>query len=190
MGEAGSSLIEAFDHVWHRFGVRLDGLTDEEYFWEPVAGCWSLRVGPGGRWALDGGGGGGPAPEPVPFTTIAWRIGHVAGGTLGGFADRLFGDGSLVPRVVEYPTTVTTLDGFLAENYARWRHGMATLDAAGWAEPLGSSWGLYADSNRVDLALHVFDEVVHHTAEVGVLRDLFEHRATLKKKGDPRGRVR
>jgi hypothetical protein len=22
---------------------RLDGLTDDEYFWEPVAGSWSVR---------------------------------------------------------------------------------------------------------------------------------------------------
>ena len=39
-----------------------------------------------GRWRLDGGGGGGPAPDPVPVTTIAWRLGHLGGMALGGFA--------------------------------------------------------------------------------------------------------
>jgi hypothetical protein len=29
----------------------------------------------------------------------------------------------------------------------------------------------------VDLALHVLDEVIHHGAEVALLRDLFAHRA-------------
>jgi hypothetical protein len=24
---------------------RLAGLTDEEYYWEPVPGCWSIRPG-------------------------------------------------------------------------------------------------------------------------------------------------
>jgi hypothetical protein len=36
-----------------------------------------------------------------------------------------------------------------------------------------AAFGLYADSNTLDLALHVLDELVHHAAEVGVLRDLW-----------------
>jgi hypothetical protein len=31
----------------------------------------------------------------------------------------------------------------------------------------------------VDLALHVLDEVVHHGAEAGLLRDLYAHRGSL-----------
>src|SRR5215471_17082945 len=83
MDAAAGSLITAFDYVWGRVTGRLAGLTDEEYFWEPVAGCWSLRQGDGGRWQLDGGGGGGPAPDPVPVTTIAWRLGRAARAILG-----------------------------------------------------------------------------------------------------------
>ena len=40
--------------------------------------------------------------------------------------------------------------------------------------PLGPSWGPYADADTLDLALHVLDEVIHHGAEVGVLRDLWK----------------
>ncbi len=32
--------------TWHwdnQLRPRLSGLTDEEYLWEPVAGCWNLR---------------------------------------------------------------------------------------------------------------------------------------------------
>ncbi len=46
MDEIAGSLITAFDYVWDRLTGRLSGLTDEEYFWEPVAGCWSLRHRP------------------------------------------------------------------------------------------------------------------------------------------------
>src|SRR3954467_12148787 len=46
---------------------RLEGLTDEEYFWEPVAGCWTIRPADDGRFLCDGEW---PAPEPPPFTTI------------------------------------------------------------------------------------------------------------------------
>jgi hypothetical protein len=37
------SLLTAFDYVWDRLTSRLSGLTDAEYFWEPVAGCWAPR---------------------------------------------------------------------------------------------------------------------------------------------------
>src|SRR5882724_8264628 len=58
---------------------RLQGLTDEEYFWEPVAGCWSIRPSPDGGFHYDQTSA---APEPPSFTTIAWRIGHIAGSVL------------------------------------------------------------------------------------------------------------
>jgi hypothetical protein len=167
-------IVATFDYVWERFSTRLDGLDDDEYFWEPVAGCWSLRPTGAGEWALDGGGGGGPAPSPAPITTIAWRIGHVAGMAVGGFADRLFGDGRLVLR---YPPTAGAVPAFLADNYRVWRDGIGALDDDGWAKPLGDAWGPYAQESHAGLALHVLDEVVHHAAEIGLLRDLYAQSA-------------
>ena len=32
---------------------RLEGLTDEEYFWEPVPDCWSVRPDGSGGWTFD-----------------------------------------------------------------------------------------------------------------------------------------
>ena len=175
MGEISASMITAFDYVWG----RLAGLTDEEYFWEPVAGCWSLRPGHDGRWQLDGGGGGGPAPDPVPFTTIAWRLGHLGGLALGGFADRRFSGGTLTTEQIDFPAGAAAVPGFLDEHYRRWRAGLAGLGPDEWTAPLGPAWGPYAESSTVDLTLHVLDEVVHHGAEVGVLRDLYADRGTL-----------
>jgi hypothetical protein len=178
---AGTSVIEMFDYVWARVTGRLVGLTDEEYFWEPVVGCWSLRLGDDGEWTPDGGGGGGPAPDPAPVTTIAWRVGHMAGMALGGFADRLFGDEGDEgdDSAIVFPAAATAVPQFLADNYGRWRAGMANLDTEGWQRPLGAAWGPYSESTILDLALHVLDEVIHHGAEVGLLRDLYLHRATL-----------
>jgi DinB superfamily len=180
MDATAGSLITAFDYVWDRLTGRLTGLTDEEYFWEPVAGCWSLRQGDDGRWRLDGGGGGGPAPDPVPVATIAWRLGHLGGMAVGGFASSRFGDGTLTTERIDFPAGAAGVPAFLDEHYRNWRAGLAGLTPAQWAAPLGPSWGPYADSNTVDLALHVLDEVVHHGAEVGVLRDLYYHRSSLR----------
>jgi hypothetical protein len=55
MADVGNSLTKVFDYVHGRFLDRLAGLSDGEYFWEPVPGCWSVRRGSGGRWAMDGG---------------------------------------------------------------------------------------------------------------------------------------
>ena len=52
---------------WHWPGAlrpRLDGLTDDEYFWQPVAGCWTVRTDGSVDFAY-------PPPQPEPFTTIA-----------------------------------------------------------------------------------------------------------------------
>lgn len=176
MDDTASSLITAFDYVWDRLNGRLLGLTDEEYFWAPTAGCWSLRQDEQGRWRLDGGGGGGPAPDPAPITTIAWRLCHLGGMAVGGFADRRFGAGTLTVADLDFPPTAADVPAFLADQYRAWRSGMTALSAAEWTEPLGPAWGPYADSNTVDLTLHVLDEVIHHGAEVGLLRDLYAHR--------------
>ena len=179
MEDVASSLITTFDYVWGRLTGRLNGLTDDEYFWEPVAGCWSLRPNSAGRWQLDGGGGGGPAPDPAPVTTIAWRLGHLGGMAVGGFADRRFGDGRLTVAQIDFPPCASAVPGFLDAHYRTWRAGLAELSPAGWAAPLGPSWGPFAEANTVDLALHVLDEVIHHGAEAGLLRDLYLHRSSL-----------
>ncbi|QFR02314.1 DinB family protein [Streptomyces phaeolivaceus] len=65
-------LLEQFDQAREMAGVRLTGLGDEEYLWEPVPGCWSIRrreeattpraFGPG-EWVLDLGAPDIPASE-------------------------------------------------------------------------------------------------------------------------------
>ncbi len=68
--------------------IEIPGMTDEEYLWEPVPDCWSVRLraaGPGpGATVLVGAGEWGrdsarPShPSPPPFTTIAWRLSHLS----------------------------------------------------------------------------------------------------------------
>jgi len=67
-------LIDLSDYVWRRLIDRLEGLTDEEYLWEPVPGCWSIHPRPDGLWTWDFSW---PEPDPPPITTIAWRLVHI-----------------------------------------------------------------------------------------------------------------
>ncbi len=169
-----NSLMASYDEVWNRLAVRLEGLTDEEYFWEPVAHCWSLRRGDDGLWRLDEGGDDTPG-SPEPFTTIAWRLGHIGATCLGGFTRLRFGGDDVSP-VGGLAPSVADLSGVLDGQYLHWREHLEGLGVIEWEAPLGPAWGPYADDTTVDLALHVLDEVTHHAGEVGVLRDLYAHR--------------
>ncbi|MFG2195971.1 DinB family protein [Streptomyces sp. NPDC048639] len=65
-------LLDQFDQAREMAQVRLAGLGDEEYLWEPAPGCWSIRrrgeaatpraFGPG-EWVLDLGDPDIPANE-------------------------------------------------------------------------------------------------------------------------------
>jgi hypothetical protein len=53
-----SPLLEQLTFHWdHQARPRLDGLTDEEYFWEPVPGAWNIRPRAEARTAMAAGGG-------------------------------------------------------------------------------------------------------------------------------------
>ncbi|PQM46482.1 hypothetical protein C1Y40_03343 [Mycobacterium talmoniae] len=75
MTEPRTLLADQLDRHWrNQLRPRLDGLTDDEYRWEPVPGCWTLHD--------DGIDHAFPAPQPPPFTTIAWRLVHLTIGIL------------------------------------------------------------------------------------------------------------
>jgi len=93
---------------------------------------------------------------------------------------RRFGDGALTTARIGFPSGADGVPGFLDGHYRAWRGGLAGLSPGEWAAPLGPSWGPYAEATTVDLALHVLDEVIHHGAEIGVLRDLYFHRDSLR----------
>jgi hypothetical protein len=41
----------------------------------PVPGCWTVHRDEAGAWITDHAW---PDPEPAPFTTIGWRLVHIA----------------------------------------------------------------------------------------------------------------
>src|ERR1700721_2628184 len=112
-------------------GPSLETLPDEEYLWEPVPGCWSIRpTGPGGRGEFDQAW---PDPEPAPVTTIAWRLSHLAVGVFGLRVSHHFGDGSLTHENAERPLTAKEGVAYFAEQAVRWRSHIERLGADGLA---------------------------------------------------------
>ena len=150
---------------------RLDGLTDGEYFWEPVPGCWSVRAR-SGTMAIDFAV---PQPDPPPFTTIAWRLGHVIVGVLAARNAAHFGRAPVDYDSFPYATTAAEALAQLDAEYATWQAGVESLGEAGLRRPCGPAEGPYADLPMAALVLHINRELIHHLAEVCLLRDLHLH---------------
>ena len=64
VSDARSDIIELSDYVYQRTRNRLAGLTDDEYFWEPVPRCWTIRQEDSGEYCADYDG----ESETPPFT--------------------------------------------------------------------------------------------------------------------------
>jgi DinB superfamily len=140
-------LVELFDHVWDRFWRRMDGLDDEEWRWAPTAD---------------------------PRISLRWRLGHIC---------RLLSEdrnGAWLGRNTE-PTGVAgrradTAAASLASAGAAftwWRKLVASLDEETLNAPLGDAAGYFTSATGRAFVLHIADELIHHTAEAALLRDLF-----------------
>lgn len=154
-----------------RIRPRLKGATDEEYFWEPVAGCWSVRPDPEGVFRSETA----RLPDRQPFTTLAWRLWHLIGcygstrnGTWLGL-DPGPGFGGYDPALATAAEALEVLDAA----YAWWSSLLHSVTDDQLAEKLGPIGGEYAEATKAGFVLHQIDEVIHHGAEVALMRDLY-----------------
>ncbi|HYZ98117.1 MAG TPA: DinB family protein [Acidimicrobiales bacterium] len=176
-------LIEQLDFHWRQLRPRLDGLSDDEYLWEPAPGAWSLRPRAEATTAMAAGAGDWvadfevPEPTPPPVTTIAWRLGHISVGILGMRASNHFGDGSVSYQTTDWPPTAAGGLALLDEAYDAWLSGIRKLGPGDLARPCGPAEGPYADYSFAALILHINREAIHHGAEVALLRDLWAARS-------------
>ena len=169
-------------HWQHQLRPRLEGLTDEEYFWEPATDGWSVRPRGESQAPVQAGSGAFtidfafPEPDPPPVTTIAWRLGHVIVGVFGVRIASHFGGLPVDYQTFEYAGTAAEALAQLDENYAAWSAGVRSLGVEGFTRPCGASEGAFADYPMAALVLHINREVIHHGAEVALLRDLYLRR--------------
>jgi DinB superfamily len=165
-------------HLW----PRLEGLTDEEYFWEPVDGCWSLRPAGDGRWQMD-------RPEQPTrtgaFTTIAWRMTHISvevfesryRAFFGGEGPDMWAPGQRIVASGELPGSAAAAIAYLESAYTRWRDAIAGLSEQELLAPLGAKGATFAEDPMAGLVLHLNRETMHHGGEICLLRDLYRDTA-------------
>lgn len=163
-------LLTLSDFAWDRLRNRVHGLTDEEYLWEPGEDSWSIRPDADGVWRPDSS----PFPrDPAPITTIAWRLGHIADDILGGERNATWIGLPADPNAVWSGTAPTAAEALVRmdETYAYWRRRLE--QAEDLDRLMGEIAGPYAESSRRSFLHHELDELIHHGAEVALLRDLY-----------------
>ena len=164
-------------------GVKVSPLTDEEYLREPVPGCLSVRrrsEGPGphaeflagkGDWGRDAAL---TPPSPPPFTTIAWRLSHLSE-LMTLRADHTVGSHLLTQD--DYQISGDAAGAIAAFNAGAkaWREALVSADDAA-LDTVGRStypYGSDPDEPFIEIVWWVNQELLHHGAEIALLRDLY-----------------
>lgn len=164
-----TQLADQLDWHWReQLRPRLDGLSDDEYFWQPVPDCWTVHPDGSVDFAF-------PEPSPAPFTTIAWRLAHVIVGVFAMRSHSHFGGPPASYQSWRYATDAATALKQLDETYAAWIGGVRSLSDTDLARPCGPAEGPYAEHPLSELVLHINREAIHHGAEIACLRDLYLH---------------
>jgi len=175
-----AELIDQLESHWQdRLRPRLHGLTDDEYFWRPVPGCWTLnRRGESsapislgtGEFTMDYAE---PPHDREPVTTIAWRLAHLID-VFGPPTASHFGEPPADWPAVAYPGTAEAALRQLDEAHDAWVSEVRSLGVAGLARPQGAiSPPRFSDAPMARLVMYTHVEVFHHGAEVCLLRDLY-----------------
>lgn len=175
-------LVEQVDEHWRQqLRGRLAGLSDEEYFWEPAPDAWNVRRRGTASAPVQAGSGdltidfAFPEPSPAPVTTIAWRLAHLIVGVLGARNAAHFDGPPIDYESFEYAGTAEGALAQLDTQYATWIAAVRCLDEGDLGRPCGPSEP-FPDRPMAALVLHIHREVIHHGAELALLRDLYAHR--------------
>ena len=183
MRNRSGALIEGrLRHAFTRARTIVEGLSDDEFFWEPVEGCWSIR--PHAEVPDEYGVGVGdwrieflmPPPEPPPMTTIGWRLVHLAAST---DTYRSFGFEERPEdlRLMQIPGTAVEAVEWLEQAHNRFIDAVALLAPKAFDELRPTHWGGRLPLSSIIGVIEL--EHIHHGAEISLLRDLHRGRAQI-----------
>jgi hypothetical protein len=166
-------LRRQLSHAFAASRWQVEGLTDDEYFWEPHPGCWSVRrrapsvsaTSTGvGEWIVEWS----PA-ENVATTTIAWRLVHLAAWT-DVYRDWTFGAATRSFDDLDVPHDAATAVQLLHRVQDEYSAAVGRLDDRDFEAMRPVHWG--ANFPIGVLVWQIAVEHLHHSAEIGVLRDI------------------
>jgi hypothetical protein len=168
MGQTVELLRTQMRIAWEGLSTSLLGLTDEEFYWQPVENCWTVHLDDRGKWITDYAE---PEPEPPPFTTIGWRLVHTAA-CKWMYYEYAFGPGLLSWDDLDIPNTAERAIAWLEKGYQKLKTELDNLSDDDLIEQRKTNWGDDWPTWRIFWAMIYHD--LHHGAEISCLRDLYE----------------
>ena len=167
MGGSVELLARQMDEAFSFVRGVVEGLTDDEFSWEPVAGCWRVYQGEGGRWTYDYEL---PEPDPSPFTTIGWRLFHVASCKVM-YHEYAFGPGRTTWDTIEVPHSAAAAISMLERGQALLVDDVGALADADLEVERPTNWGERWPAWRILWTMVHHD--LWHGGEIGAVRDLY-----------------
>ncbi|HEX5510279.1 MAG TPA: DinB family protein [Actinomycetales bacterium] len=182
-------------YSWWELDQRLDGITDDEFCWEPAPGACIVRprghaISPApigqGDYQLDHGFDAlddGSSPSQPPLRTIAWLVGHLTEA----FFERYewtFGGKALRPDSLTFYPQAEPAIAALRHEVERWKDRIDSLTEE-QAATVGLSQATEIDAQAPfgQLVLHMNRELIHHGSEIMTLRDLYRVRSARSQRG-------
>ncbi|PMR62457.1 damage-inducible protein DinB [Verrucosispora sp. ts21] len=159
-----------FDLTWLLFDYHLQRLTPEQFRWEPVAHCWTVRRDAAGRWVPDWAD---TEPDPVPVPTVAWLTWHI-GWWWGVALDHLQGRPPRERTEIHWPGDGTPTIEWLDELRTQWHDVLNRLTDADLDQVAPFPWPYDPEHTVAHLLAWVNAELMKNAAEIGQLRLLHQ----------------
>jgi hypothetical protein len=160
-------LANEMNETWSMLLAWVEGLTDAEFFWEPVPGCWTVHTDDKGQWIVDYEK---PAPDPPPFTTIAWKLDHLASCKIM-YHEYAFGQARLDWEGISIPPTASESIHQLTEAQIKLKTTLDGMHDRQLEEPCRTNWGEMWPTWKIFWTMISHD--LQHGSEISCLRDLF-----------------
>jgi hypothetical protein len=201
-GKRADTLLALMRPIEHFTLARAwEGLTDDEFLWEPFPTTWSIRRRDQCRTPNPFGAGDWvadfeiPEPTPVPMTTIGWLYWHI-GSMPGRLCDieflggtRTMASGWMSPYLTHHPIFTSAAEAVTAlrDGWHRLRAAIEQADddqleatTAGYTYAAGVLPLQVGPPGSAHTATHfiaaTLTEVGHHGTQIGALRDLYAWR--------------
>jgi len=160
-------LVSIMARSYARLRARLEGLTDDEFFWQPGPGSWTIYQDRPGHWTYHYAV---PEPNPAPLTTIGWQLVHL-GTTKVMYHEWAYGDARLTFPQIEIPSSASGALLLLEKGQSLLADDLRGTPEANLDEPRRTNWGDMWPAWRIFTTMADHDAL--HGGAIGYLRDLY-----------------
>ncbi|MFQ6397609.1 DinB family protein [Nocardia sp. KC 131] len=167
MDTSGSTVLRwQFDLVWSLFEFHLDRLEDDDYLWEPVGLCWTLRRDERGVWVPDWADS---EPDPIPVPTIGWISWHI-GWWWSVAIDHMRERAPRDRTEIEWPGPGPAVTDWLHGLRKEWLRILNQIAEADLDAPAAFPWQGESGMSVAHTLAWVNGELMKNVAEIGQLR--------------------